>query len=367
MALYRRGETWWYKFQFRGIQIRESAHTKSRSKALTAERARKNDLDHGASSIKTAKPTLFSKAAKDWLALKEVHWTAGTRRSEGYNVHHLLPHFGGQLLTDISADHVTRYQAVRKRTGASARTINMEVGTLRAILRKHRLWAAIQPDVKPLSARSDVGRAITRDEEARLLAAARTSRSRSLYPALVVAIHTGLRSAELRTLQWARVDLIEAYLTVGKSKTSGGEGRVVPLSGTALAVLEEWREQFPRAKPEHYVFPSEKVGLRGDDGKLSGRVVAYDTDATRPIGSWKTAFNSAKRIAGVKMRLHDTRHTFCSRAGEAGAPEQTLTAMAGWMSRKMLETYSHSRMEAKRRVVASFDRADENSGVGTIQ
>jgi hypothetical protein len=65
------------------------------------------------------------------------------------------------------------------------------------------------------------------------------------------------------------------------------------------------------------------------------------------------------------MRLHDTRHTFCLRAGEAGAPEQTLTAMAGWMSRKMLETYSHSRMEAKRRVVASFDRVEENSGVGT--
>jgi hypothetical protein len=72
----------------------------------------------------------------------------------------------------------------------------MEVGMLRAIPRKHRLWAAIQPDVKPLSARSDVGRAISRDEEARLLAAARNSRSRSLYPALIIAIHTGLRSAE---------------------------------------------------------------------------------------------------------------------------------------------------------------------------
>jgi hypothetical protein len=42
--------------------------------------------------------------------------------------------------------------------------------------------------------------------------------------------------------------------------------------------------------------------------------------------------------------------------------------MAGWISRKMLETYSHSRMEAKMRVVASFDAVDvdENSPeVGT--
>jgi integrase len=259
------------------------------------------------------------------------------------------------LLTDISADNVTAYQAARKRAGASGRTVNMEVGTLRAILRKHRLWATIQPDVKPLSARSDVGRALSKDEEARLLAAARTSRSRSLYPALVVAIHTGLRSAELRTLQWSRVDLMEASLTVGKSKTAGGEGRVVPLSATALAVLKEWRAQFPDAKPAHYVFPSERVGLDGEGGRAKGETIAYDTDPTKPIGSWKTAFNSAKKAAGIQMRLHDTRHTFCSRSGEAGAAEQTLIAMAGWMSRKMLETYSHTRMEAKRRIVAPFD------------
>jgi integrase len=360
MTLYKRGSTFWFRFKWRGLVIRESAHTSSRTAALKAERGRRNELDEGASKIKTVKPLLFSKAAKEWLALKEVHWTPATRRAEGYNVDHLVPHFGTSLLTDISADNVTRYQAARKREGASARTVNMETGTLRAVLRKHRLWAAIQPDVKPLSARSDVGRAISRDEETRLLAAARKSRSRSLYPALVTAIHTGLRSAELRTLQWSRVDLIEACLTVGKSKTAGGEGRIVPLSATALAVLKEWRAQFPDAKPAHYVFPSERVGLKGQGGRRDGTTIAYDTDPGQPIGSWKTAFNTAKKTAGIQMRMHDTRHTFCSRAGEAGAPEQTLTAMAGWMSPKMLETYSHSRMEAKRRVVASFDLDCEN-------
>jgi hypothetical protein len=45
MAVYKRGDTWWYKFQFRRIPIRESAHTKSRTQALKAERARKNQLD----------------------------------------------------------------------------------------------------------------------------------------------------------------------------------------------------------------------------------------------------------------------------------------------------------------------------------
>jgi len=44
--------------------------------------------------------------------------------------------------------------------------------------------------------------------------------------------------------------------------------------------------------------------------------------------------------------------------------------MAGWMSRKMLETYSHTRMEAKRRVVESFDLPAEilegGTKVGTV-
>lgn len=121
--------------------------------------------------------------------------------------------------------------------------------------------------------------------------------------------HTGLRSAELRMLQWSRVDLIESCLTVGKSKTAGGEGRVVPLSATALAVLKDWRVQFPDAKPAHYVFPSERIGLDGQDGRAKGETIAYDTDPAKPIGSWKTAFNSAKKTAGITMRLHDTRHT----------------------------------------------------------
>jgi integrase len=211
MALYRRrgSSTYWFRFKWRGLLIRESAHITSRTAALKAERARRNQLDEGASSIKSAKPVLFAKAAKDWLLLKEVHWTPATRRTEGYNVDHLLPHFGTSLLTDITADDVTRYQAVRRREGASGRTVNMETGSLRAILRKHRLWAAIQPDVRPLAARTDVGRSLSKDEEARLLSAAKESRSRSLYVAILLSIHTGLRNKELRMLRWSMVDLMQ--------------------------------------------------------------------------------------------------------------------------------------------------------------
>jgi integrase len=101
------------------------------------------------------------------------------------------------------------------------------------------------------------------------------------------------------------------------------------------------------------------------------RAVAYDVDPTKPIGSWKVAFSGAMKKAGFRCRWHDLRHTFVSRCAEGGAPEQTLIALGGWMSPEMLETYSHTRMESKRRAVAVFDapevEAQDDAGVGTKQ
>jgi hypothetical protein len=82
-------------------------------------------------------------------------------------------------LSDISADDISRYQAARKKEGASSRTVNMEIGALRAILRKARLWANIQPDIRMLRVREEVGRALSDDEQHRLLAVCRASRSMS--------------------------------------------------------------------------------------------------------------------------------------------------------------------------------------------
>jgi integrase len=229
----------------------------------------------------------------------------------------------------------------------------MEVGTLRAILRKQRLWANLQPDVKMLRARSDIGRALSRDEETRLLAACKASRSRSLYPAVLLS--SGLRNQELRLMRWHQLDVLERLLTVGKSKTAGGEGRTVPLSDTAWRCVLDWRSQWPEAKPEHYLFPSEKYGLDGDSGYQHVTTVPYKIRPDVPIGSWKVAWANAKQAAGVECRWHDLRHTFVSRIAEGQVSDATIMALAGHLSVKMKEKYSHVRQEAKRQAVRVLD------------
>jgi integrase len=51
------------------------------------------------------------------------------------------------------------------------------------------------------------------------------------------------------------------------------------------------------------------------------------------------------------LRFHDLRHHSITRLAEAGVPEQTLMAIAGHVSRKMLDHYSHIRVQAKRDAV----------------
>jgi integrase len=50
----------------------------------------------------------------------------------------------------------------------------------------------------------------------------------------------------------------------------------------------------------------------------------------------------------LQIRFHDLRHTCITKLAESQASEQTLIAISGHVSRRMIEHYSHIRMEAKR-------------------
>jgi hypothetical protein len=203
--LYKRGNVWWYEFVIRGRRIRESTHSRSRPLARRAMELRRRALEEGVNGLtKRPQPLLFNTAAREHLALKASKWKESTRRIESKNVEHLSRVFRRFLLFDITAADVSHYQRRRQQGGASGATINLEVATLGAILRRHRLWAALKPDIEAMPRRDDVGKALTVAEDERLLAACRSSRSRDLYTAVVVTLHTGLRRGELLCDCWEK-------------------------------------------------------------------------------------------------------------------------------------------------------------------
>jgi len=362
MAVFKRGNVWWYEFQFQGQRIRQSSTSPVKAVCIQAERERRRELERGANNLeKVAQPKLFSGAAKAYLLDREPHWSPKTRVLHANSLSHLEPHFGKLLLNEIRDGHISRYQRARLKAGAANRSINIEVGLLRLVLRKAKLWHNIADDVTMLKERTDIGRELSDDEIRQLLMACKASASRGLYSAVLTSIHTGLRSQELRLLRWHQVDLLEGTITVGKSKTQGGEGRLVYLSALAAQTLQDWRSQFPDVKPSHAVFPREAYCLKGKKGSYGGVVVPYQTFPEQPVSSFTTAWQTVKKVAGVECRWHDLRHSAASRMAAGGATDQTLQALLGWMSPKMIERYSHVRAEAKRKAVSVFDEVSSET------
>jgi integrase len=122
----------------------------------------------------------------------------------------------------------------------------------------------------------------------------------------------------------------------------------VPLTQRACAVLTLWLAHFADAGPEAFVFPQHSVMLL--KGGRSARIYAVRLD--RAMGTWKTAWYQALKRAQLTYRWHDLRHTFVTRLAESPRiSEETIRSLAGHVSQRMLQRYSHIRTEAKRQAI----------------
>jgi integrase len=372
---YQGSKVWTMDFLFHGQRIRESTGTRSKTLAQKIEDKRRGALEEGTAGIrKHQQPRLLSVASGEWLELKRATLAPRSVTIENTNLAHLLPEFGRKLVCDIDARDIARYQQRRIDGWASPKTINLEIGTLRAILKRFGQWARVQPDVKMLATRDDIGRAITPVEESALLQACGKSRSRSLVPFVTLAIETGARYGVIRTLQWGSVDFENRCLQWGKDKTASGTGRVIPLSQRAMAALSFWAAHFPEREPGHYVFSAERYGAAGDQFCAK----AYGIDPARPIGSIKEAWEAAKLRAGkilqgmpqgsdseeetppLVCRFHDLRHTAVSRMLNAGIPIAKVAKIVGWSPATMVRMaarYGHFSLNELRGAVESISGA----------
>ena len=347
MAVFRRGEVWWYKFYFAGRLIRESSKSTSKTVARDAEKQRRRELESGFHNISQAREQRIR-------SLKEIidEYLVGYRlrfrapRFASYALGHVSRLLGTRLAVDIDANSVLAYQEDRLREGAAPKSINEEVRFLlkmlgdpgeiiRAQLRKkHQLKLSVQ---------NRIGKAFDSGETDKLCAETIKSKSPHIHVAFMLARNAGLRDAEIKTLTWGQVDLKAGYLRVGRAKTEAGAGRTIPFNSELNNALVQHRaryeERFGRIQPEWYLFPF-------------GRPMP--SDPTRHVTTLKTAWNNVRKNAEVKGRWHDNRHTLITELAESGAGDETIMQIAGHVSRNMLRHYSHIRMAAKR---AALDAA----------
>jgi integrase len=302
---------------------------------------------------------LFSVAAREWVSTKAA-LSSNSQRCYKLFSNSLVDEFGQRLVCDIGIADIAALQRKRLAQGKSGRTINYEIGTLRQILKAYGLWSAVSDRVKNLPERHDVGRATSREDEEKLIQAIGKVRSPALLLLFIVSIDSGLRASEVRSLRhrdlkltWTNGVISSGEIIVPKSKTEAGTGRLVPLTSRACGALTIWLSRFPEARPDSYVFPKHRLAFVGPNRDP----ILRDLDLSQPIGAWKKAWRLACETAGVKYRWHDQRHSFISRIAEnPQVSEETIRALAGHVSKQMLQRYSHIRSEAKRAAIEGLER-----------
>lgn len=397
MAIYRPkgSKVWVMDFIFHSQRIRESTGMTSKTRAKEVYEKRRQSLKDGTAGIRRQQhPHLLTAAAEKWNEAKQPKWSPKMRDIAKCSLAHLLPILGKRLVVDIEARDIAKYQTARLAEGASNRTVNIEVGLLRQIMRRSGAWARIQVDVTMLPERQDVGQALTPEQERMLLLECGRSTSRALLPFVSLALETGARYNTIRTLQWGNIDFANRCLKFGKDKTTSGTGRTIPLNQRALETLRFWAQEFPNRQPSHFVFPSEKYGLHGTKGTFGGTVQVYDCDPENPVGTIQSAWESAKRRtqrhcpncesgtlvdhakpatgyvcencrfdtadlpAGLtRLRFHDLRHSSVSRMIAARVPIPMIAKIVGWSPStmaKMAARYGHFGIEELRSAVESI-------------
>ncbi len=380
MALYKRKKTWWTDFSVNGQRYRVSLDTTDWREAQKQERK----LIAQAEAGKISQPgralarLAFSIAMERYLTLRVPRLARKTIQTERERSKPLVAYFAAKAVQSIDTDDVLNYFADRNRAGISNATINRERDLLRGVLVKAQRWNLLEvEELRPLKVEGRIGRALSLAEKLHLL---KTAESRPEWQiarvAATLALNTTMRAGEIRGLRWCDVDLMNKVLTVRRSKTEAGK-RVIPLNGDAWAAVLELRQRSNllfecEPDPEWYVFPHAE-GLR-------------NPSPITPMSGWRTAWRHltraikcpacgrlqkpAKNCSDEKckadigkvvsptagLRFHDLRHHAITELAEGQASEQTIRSIAGHVSQKMLEHYSHIRIDAKREALDALSQ-----------
>jgi integrase len=170
---------------------------------------------------------------------------------------------------------------------------------------------------KPAESKGRV-RFLSDDERSALLAQCKAHPD--LYLAVVLALSTGARQAEIMTLRYGQIDFARQVIILAKTKN--GETRALPLVSTAFSLLQE------RAKVRNInddrVFPPTKFAKKSE----------Y-LDLRQP---WEKAI----KAAGITdFRWHDLRHTAASYLAMSGVSLVEISKILGHRTMQMVSRYSH--------------------------
>jgi integrase/recombinase XerD len=343
-----RGHTYYLRLMHHGKLYHRSLHTSNRNEALKLEAAFRTSLLRGEFGIIDGQRSPTLKDFKDRL-LQHLKNQVSPRTYTFYkeNLSALIKFepLANTKLARIQADTIEKFIQWRLKPDEdgkkrSVATVNHSLRTLRRALLLAKEWKLIHesPKIKLLVGENQRECVLSEGDMTAMVEASITMHPKSTFQWLLpFLVDTGLRISECCNLK--RDDLTlegpHPVLKVAKGKSKYAR-REVPLTKRALYCV---REALVHSKSYTWVWT-------GRDGK---------TQMTRHYPS--ELFRTMRDAANVdkKCVLHSTRHSFCTRLGNAGASALDIQRLAGHSSLQQSMRYTHPDMESKRTAISLLD------------
>jgi site-specific recombinase XerD len=340
--LLKRGKVWHTRLMFDGQLYQKSLHTRIESEAVKLESAFRSSLVRGEFGILDAAraPVLhkFEERLLPHLKSSVAPRTYGFYKENLKVLNRFVP-LATSRLHKIDASLVEKFVQHRLAEGVSIVTVNHSLRTLRRVLHIAQEWKLIRdvPRIKMLPGENQREYVIDDATLTLMVQHIKAKHPLSVMQYLLpFLVDTGLRISEACNLQKKDVTLSPKpgaiLVTKGKSKYARRE---IPLTERASAAITAAMEQSHSASAF-----SAKGGRRA---------------LTRHYPSEE--FRELRRVLnlGPQCVLHSTRHTFCTRLGNAGADAFTIQRLAGHSSIVISQRYVHSDREGRESAIRLLD------------
>jgi integrase len=365
MAVFKRGDTYWFEFRFNGQRIRKSTKQGNDRIARNIEAATRAALANGEVGIveRPRVPTLrdFEQRFIDEIAVRcaDHPETIEFYKSKYAGLLRFSP-LASAHLDRITEELIAAFVARQVKDSYQRATINRFLATLRRALRLANRWGLLRavPRIELLSGENEREFILSREREPFYLAACPIF----LRNWAEFAIETGLRRKELANLRWddvrqknqAHGSLVpigtndkagRGFIRVRGTKSRNSK-RTIALTARAQRVLDRQRE----------ISQCEYVFVRDTDSKQPASVsaVSHAHDDVR-----------RKLEMPAEFVLHSLRHTFGTRLGEAGADAFTIMKLMGHSTITMSQRYVHPVPETMDRAIERMENAGTLVPIGS--
>ncbi len=274
----------------------------------------------------------------------------GTRKRWEHNLRaHVYPKIGHLRVTEVNSAHIMA--CVQPLVGKPPETARQVLSHLRVIfgrvrgenLRGDDPTEVVGSALGPIKTRNRPMQSVPYDQVAEALQKVENSGAHwSTKAVFKMMAYTGARQEEIRGARWEEIDLDNAIHSVPADRTKSGRRHRIPLSGPALAVLNDARE---RTGGIGLVFPS-RTGRPISNGTLRKLLKAYKV-ACVPHGlrssfrTWAAEHSIDDKVAELALG-----HTVPGIGAGIDLLEQRRAAVEQWAQYLMTSTIPRLTMPA---------------------